>query len=210
MALTKTKLSGTITAGQTQFTLAAFTNPSTGGVGPVTLLAFATGEKCLVTDATYSPTVSVVRGYAGTVAAAHIVGEGISYGLSNDAAWASYIPDNYALNMGSAAQVWGAAEMTATGTTGSDAAPVVVAWPAFINSTGASDAGIILPYPQPGAVYNVHNDSTTGAVKVYAVLGATINGASGATGNSITATGDKGAIFNCSTAGAWKMSPAAT
>lgn len=62
MALTVTSLNGAITQNQTTVTLTAFTNPSTGGIGAKTVL-ICDGESMLVTDATNSPTLQVVRGY---------------------------------------------------------------------------------------------------------------------------------------------------
>ena len=211
---TTTTLNGTITAspsGALAFvTLTAFTNPSSGQVSGKTMLYFATGEKMLVTDATLSPTLQVVRGYEGTTSAAHTTGEGVRYGLMGDAAFTEantyvgqhdvQVPSLYRMQT---------QEITATGTTGSTAATLVGGPMLFVNSTGATDAGINLWVPTVGDSVIIHNDSTTGAVKVYS-LGSTINGASGATGVSITATGTKGAMFICSTAAAWRIALGAT
>ena len=65
-----------------------------------------------------------------------------------------------------------------------------------------------LPIPVVGAYYWVKNQ-TTGVLKVYSV-GATINGTTGTTAISISATGTLTAGFGCSTAGAWQVVPAAT
>jgi hypothetical protein len=83
MALTNTSLSGAITASATNVTLTAFTNPSTGAIGPQTV-AVVDGEAMLVTDATYSPTLQVVRGYMGTLAIAHNTLAPVTYGLTSD------------------------------------------------------------------------------------------------------------------------------
>lgn len=208
--MTTTTLNGTITAAATQLTLTAFTNPSVGQVSGKTMLWFTTGEKCLVTDASLSPTLSVVRGYEGTTAAAHTTLEAVQYGLMGDTGFSeanTFVgqhdvqrPSLYRLQT---------QEITATGSTGSTAANVIAGPMAFINTTGATDAGVNLWVPSPGDSVIIHNDSTTGAVKVYS-LGATINGATGTTAISITATGTKGAMFICSTAGAWRIALGAT
>lgn len=83
MALTVTSLNGAITQNATQATLTAFTNPSVGPIGPNTL-ADIDGERVLVTSAVYSPTVSIVRGYAGTLGVAHNTLAPVVYGLTTD------------------------------------------------------------------------------------------------------------------------------
>ncbi len=89
MALTNTSLNGAITASATNVTLTAFTNPSTGAIGPQTVIV-VDGEAMLVTDATFSPTLQVVRGYQhpttglGTLAIAHNTLAPITYGLTTD------------------------------------------------------------------------------------------------------------------------------
>ncbi len=206
MALTKTTLAGTTTAGTKQISLTAFTNPATGQISPKVMIQFATGEKCLMTDASLSPTLEVVRGYEGTSPIAHIAGEGIKYGLMSDSEWTQadsfvgqanvQIPNAIRFNT---------LQVTATGTTGSTAQALTSAPFLIVNTTGATDAGVRLWVPAVGDAVLVHNDSTTGAVKVYADLGATIAGASGATGQSITATGTQGALFACLTAAAWTI-----
>lgn len=204
MALTLTNVSGAVATGATQITLAAFTNPSVGPIGPPTWLKFATGEICRVTDATLSPTLSVVRGYFGTDAVPHNNLEGVSYGLANDPAW----PGEAVRNIPPTdVMTENAAEMTMTGTTGSNAAPVTVPWPAFLDVTGTT-GGINLPVPVVGARYWVKNASAA-TVNVYCV-GGTINGTTGTTAVTITTTGNKGESFRCATAGAWQVVPIAT
>lgn len=83
MALVVTSLNGAITQNATLVKLTAFTNPSTGAIGPSTIL-LADGEKMLVTDATLSPTLQVVRGYDGTFATAHNTLAPVTYGLTSD------------------------------------------------------------------------------------------------------------------------------
>lgn len=204
MALTTTTLSGTIAVGDRRIKVTAFTNPQSTGISAKCLLMFATGERCLVT-AVNSTTLDVVRGYDGTQAAAHTTGEGVKYGLVSDTGWSTgpIFPPfvNPQLNIG-------AQEITITGSTGSDAATVTVAPIAFLNATGTSGAGLNLPVPTVGMQYWVKN-GTTGVCKVYCV-GGTINGATGTTAISISATGNLGAGFQCATAGAWQVVPAAT
>ncbi len=204
MALTTTTLSGTVVAGAKLITLAAFTNPATS-FGAQTLLRFATGERCLITDASLSPTVEVVRGYDGTAAAAHTTGEGIVYALAGDTAWENaapiIVPTSSLVNMN-------AQEVTQTGATGSTAAIITAPPGAFLSLTGTSGAGINLPVPRVGDFYAVRN-GTTGTALVYSV-GATINGTTGTTAITISATGTLTAGFMCSTAGAWRVWPSAT
>ncbi len=202
MALTTTKLSGTITAGVSRLTLAAYTAPN--GSRPYVQLQFATGETCRITDATLSPTLGVVRGYAGTLAVAHTTGEGVTYGLASDPAWANYIQP--ALDQ--APITINAQEITITGATGTDAAAVTIDSVGLLNATGTSGAGLNLPVPTVGMQYWVKNN-TTGVCKVYSV-GSTINGVTGTTAISISATGTLAAGFMCATAGAWQVVPAAT
>ncbi len=157
-----------------------------------------------MTDATNSPTLSVVRGYAGTLSIAHTTGEGVTYGLEGDSAWAAYVPialDQIPITIN-------AQEITITGSTGTDAAAVTADSTAFLNATGTSGAGLNLPVPTIGMWYWVKNN-TTGVCKVYSV-GATINGTTGTTAISISATGTLAAGFLCATAGAWQVVPAAT
>ena len=76
-------LSGNIGLNDTFLKLSAFTNPSTGGVGAKTKLV-VDGEAMLVTDATLSPTLQVVRGWDGTLACAHKTIAPCVYGLTSD------------------------------------------------------------------------------------------------------------------------------
>ncbi len=202
MSLTTTYVSGAVAAGATKIKLNAFTNPSTGGIGPNTWLQFATGEYCLVTDATNSPTLEVVRGYRGTSAVAHSLYEGVKYGLSSDAGWS---PAAAIVAQVAPVTITNAQEVTLTGTTGTEAAVVTTPWPAFLNCSGVSGGGVNLPVPVVGAQYVVRN-SSSGTLKVYSV-GAQLNGTTGTTAVSITTTGTAGDIFWCATAGAWQAVP---
>jgi hypothetical protein len=96
-------------------------------------------------------------------------------------------------------------QVTATGATGSAAASLGSAYPAVCSCTGASGAGVNLPTGAcvPGAVYVIKN-KMTGALAVYSV-GATINGTTGTTAYSVTATGNLTALAYCVNAGAWEV-----
>ena len=87
-----------------------------------------------------------------------------------------------------------AQEVTLAGTTGTDAAVVTAPWPAILNCSGASGAGVNLPYPVVGAQYTVKN-SSSGTMKVYCV-GGSINGTTGTTAVTLTTTGALGDIFS--------------
>ncbi len=206
MSITTTYLNGALTTSATggvgsRVTLAAFTNPSTGGIGPQTLLRFARGECCLVTDATNSPTLAVVRGYNGTPVQAHSLYEGVQYGLETEA-W----PASFAVVEPTATvRLTNAQEVTLAGTTGTDAAVVIAPSPAILNCSGASGAGVNLPVPAVGNSYVVKN-SSSGTMKVYCV-GGSINGTTGTTAITLTTTGALGDQFFCATSGAWQTAP---
>jgi len=189
MALTTTTLSGAVAAGtgaglvNTTLTLAAHTTPS--GIPPQKEWLIVDAEIMLVTDTTLSPTLAVVRGYAGTQALAHSNLAAVQYGLASD--FSAYQgqqtpgPGAYYLAGKTTAQ-----EVTATGATGSTAAAITGYSAGFLNCTGTSGAGINLPVPQVGDEWAINN-KTTGALNVYSV-GATINGTTGTTAYAITAT----------------------
>jgi hypothetical protein len=92
---------------------------------------------------------------------------------------------------------------TATGATGTDAAAISAAIaPAWLVVTGTSGMGIALPTGPAGLVYFV-TDMTTGIINVYC-SGGTFDGVTGTTAVALTVTGNRGAVFACSTAtGAW-------
>lgn len=83
MSLTVTSLNGAVTQGSDRVVLTAYTNPANSGIGARALL-LVDGEQMLVTDATNSPTLKVVRGYAGTLAVAHNTLAPVTYGVSSD------------------------------------------------------------------------------------------------------------------------------
>ena len=204
MSLTTTYSTGAVTATQGTITLNAYTAPSVGPIGPIKILRWATGEYCLIADDSNSPTLSVVRGWNGSRAVNHTAYEGVQYGLANDASW----PDAPASNVQVApVTITNAQEVTITGTTGTDAAVVTAPWPAILNASGASGAGLNLPVPKVGAQYVVKN-SSSGTMKIYCV-GGSINGTTGTTAVTITTTGALGDIFWCSTSGAWQTVPLA-
>ena len=200
MAITTTYASGAIAAGDRFIKINAFTNPSTSAIGPQTLLRFAKGEVCLVTDVTNSPTLGVVRGYAGTPAQAHSQYEGVTYGLETEAWPAVFVVEPVATS-----RLVNSQEVTITGTTGTDAAIVTVPSPAILNCSGASGAGVNLPVPSVGMSYVIKNTSS-GTMKVYCV-GGSLNGTTGTTAVSLTTTGTLGDQFFCATSGAWQGAP---
>jgi len=86
MSLTVTSLNGAVTQNARQVKLTAFTNPSTGAIGPDTML-LVDGEAMRVADATLSPTLSVTRGdtiNTATFAVAHNTLAPVIYGLTSD------------------------------------------------------------------------------------------------------------------------------
>lgn len=201
MALTTTYTSGAVTATAQTFGVNAYTSPASGGIGPNVLGRWATGEYVLITGYT-GTTLSVVRGYLGSRAVAHTAYEGFQYGLDNDASWPAAPANNVQI---APVTITNAQEVTLTGTTGTDAAVVTAPWPAILNCSGASGAGVNLPYPSVGAQYVIKNTSS-GTMKVYCV-GGSINGTTGTTAVSLTTTGTLGDIFWCATAGAWQGAP---
>lgn len=95
--------------------------------------------------------------------------------------------------------------VTATGATGSAAANISASshWPLFIAVTGTSGAGINLP-TGTGGEFGIITNLMTGVLKVYGIA-STINGTTGTTAVSITATGNLTAVFHCYAAGAWSV-----
>lgn len=203
MALTTTYCSGAVGATAGTVALNAFTNPANPGISAKTLLRFATGEYCLVTGAV-GTTLNVVRGYLGSIPIAHNQYEAVQYGLTSDAAWPPAAAPNVQAGL-APVTLTNSQEVTLTGTTGTDAALVTAPWPAILNCSGASGAGVNLPVPVVGAQYVVKNTSS-GTMKVYCV-GGSINGTTGTTAVSLTTTGTVGDIFWCATAGAWQGAP---
>ena len=102
--------------------------------------------------------------------------------------------------------LWGTAQsVTITGATGTSAAqiPAGAAWPLVIAATGTSGAGVNLPVGTGGEIFALYN-LTTGVCKIYSV-GATINGTTGTTAVSLTATGNKSVVGFCYGAGVWAV-----
>lgn len=201
MALTSTYVTGAVTASAGSIVVNAFTSPAQVGITPKTLLRFATGEYCLVTNNS-STTLQVVRGYLGSRAVAHSAYEAVQYALDSDSAWPAAAAQVQQI---APVGITNAQEVTLTGTTGTDAALVTAPSPAILNCSGASGAGVNLPVPTVGMQYAIKNTSS-GTMKVYCV-GGSINGTTGTTAVSLTTTGTLGDIFWCATAGAWQGAP---
>lgn len=96
-------------------------------------------------------------------------------------------------------------DITATGATGTTAYQLTSTVPAVVNATGTSGAGInlVTGAAVPGAFLVIRN-AMTGVLNVYSV-GATINGTTGTTAATITATGNRTALAYCAAAGAWLL-----
>jgi hypothetical protein len=202
MALTTTTLNGSVTASAQFITLTAYTAPSWPGNLSPNVHVKVDDEIMLIVDTTLSPTLQVVRGYMGTLAAAHSSLAAAVYGLPVDfQAMKGQTQQNASLVTPYVLQ--NTQEVTITGSTGSTAATITAAPLAFLNVTGTSGAGLNLPVPQTGMQYIIKN-GTTGVCKIYSV-GATINGTTGTTAFSLTATGNLTAIAGCSTSGAWQV-----
>lgn len=94
--------------------------------------------------------------------------------------------------------------VTMTGTTGSDAATVTSVTPQYLGLTGATGSGVNLPTGPAGLSYTIGNDFA-GVSRIYCV-GGTINGTTGTTAFTITATGNKLAYaVNTTASGAWSI-----
>lgn len=199
MATSKTTLSGALSADNTKLTVAAYTAPA----GRAKPLARIDDEIVLITDASLSPTLGVVRGYMGTLAVAHEVSTAVEYGTPADFPLVSKGPSLSNPTIANPTVVGNTLELTTTGTTGSTAALITVPAPAFINLTGATSSGANLPVPSAGDAYTLVN-KTTGTLKIYCI-GGTINGTTGTTAFDFSTTGNKLALANCATAGAWQI-----
>jgi hypothetical protein len=182
-------------------TLNAYTAPTRNVNETFNMLRFATGEYCLITDETNSPTLTVVRGFYGSTVATHFQYEGVQYGRPSDfpaeSAKIDFVPTVSPINT---------QEVTMTGTTGTSAASVTIAPIGFLGVTGAT-GGINLPSATVGMSYTIQNHGT-GSVLIYCTAsgpstGCTINGNAGATGFTLTTTGNKMAWAYCDTVGAW-------
>ena len=199
MATTTTTLNGALTASSTRLTLAAYTAPS----GRTKPLLRIDDEIFLITDTTLAPNLGVVRGYMGTAAVAHETLAGAEYGIPNDFPIVAKGPTFQSPSLANPSVFANAQEITATGATGSTAAVIINPAPAYLTITGASGAGVNLGVPSVGEAFTFKNNMT-GVASIYSV-GATINGTTGTTAFSLTATGNKMAFAYCSTAGAWQI-----
>jgi len=199
MATTVTTLSGALSATGTRFVVAAYTAPS----GRAKPLARIDDEIVLIADASLSPSLGVVRGYMGTLAVAHETQAAVEYGKPDDFPVTAHGPSFQNPAIYNPYTLANVQEVTITGATGTTAANVINPAPAFLNVTGTSGAGLNLGVPSAGEAYTIKNN-TTGVCKVYCV-GGTINGTTGTTAFSLTATGNLMAFAFCSTAGAWQI-----
>lgn len=188
----------TLATGATFLTVSGYTAPA-GRPKPIGQMG---DERMLIVDSSLSPTLQVVRGYQGTQATGHNQYEPFIYGTPSDMPVSKGTTQLFPTETSPTIH-YSAQEITATGTTGTNAALVNVPPPAFITISGAANSGVNLPYPQVGDSFTLKN-LTTGTVKIYSIGSGTINGNSGATGFSLTATGNLMVDFYCSTAGAWQ------
>lgn len=199
MATTTTYINqATLSTGATFVTVSGYTAPA----GRAKAIAQVGNEQMLIVDTTLSPTLQVVRGYGGSVAQPHVQYENFTYGTPTDMVQAHQIHNQYPTEVLPTVYQQ-SQEVTITGATGTTAAIINVPWPAFLTATGTSGAGLNLPVPLLGAAYTIKNN-TTGVCKIYCV-GGTINGTTGTTAVSLTATGNLMAFAYCSTAGAWQL-----
>lgn len=198
MALTTTTAASATSASASTIKLTAYTAPS----GRAKPLLEVDDEIMLIVDTANSPTLGVVRGYMGTLAVAHSLYAGVTYGAPSDfqVSKGSTVGFSSLANPTVAQNVQ---QITATGATGTTAATITQSSPAFLTVTGASGSGVNLPVPVAGAAYTIINKQT-GALLLYSV-GATINGTTGTTAFTLTATGNLMAWAFCTTAGAWQV-----
>lgn len=202
-------------------TLASTTLAATCGLNDTSIVvtsatSFAAGNVIIcekermrvVRSYTSGTTVGVLRGIEGTATAAHANGTGIMQGIGAadfPAVGPTETVDGQQLLGG-----WNAADVTATGATGTTATVLSAVTPLAVTVTGVSGAGVALQTgaAQPGAIYLFKN-MTTGVLKIYAV-GGSINGTTGTTAVSVTATGNIGALIMCTVPGAWQVVPIPT
>lgn len=198
MAYVTTTVSGAIAITDTVINVASATSFAAGN------RIVIDGEEMTIQQGYASGTaVGVLRGQNGTATAAHASGAGVMQGIgatdftSPGAAQTPISPSRFV-------SLTTFADITATGTTGTSAAVLPSTTPCIVTITGAASSGVIIPAgtAMPGAWYKFKN-CTTGTIKVYAT-GATINGNAGATGVSLTATGNLMADYICTEAGAWQ------
>lgn len=197
MAYTTTTLSSAVTVTDTSIVVASATSFAVGN------RIIIDGEEMTVAKGYVSgTTIPVLRGQNGTATAAHASGAGVMQGIGA-ADFASPGAQQVPLSPGRFVALQNFSDITATGATGSTAAQLPMNTPCIVTVTGTSGAGVIMQSgsAMPGARYDLKN-CTTGVVKLYAT-GATINGNAGATGVSLTATGNLMMTVICTEAGAW-------
>lgn len=198
MAFTTTTLSSAVAIADTSIVVASATSFAAGN------RVIVDGEEMLVAKSyTSGTTIPVQRGQNGTATTTHASGAGVMQGIGavDFTSPASQVQIVSPLRL---AALGTFIDVTATGSTGSTAAALPATTPCVVTATGTSGAGVGIPKEaaMPGARYDIKN-CTTGVLKVYAV-GGTINGTTGTTAISITATGNLGASFICTEAGAWQ------
>lgn len=88
MSLTATSLNGAVAQNAQTIKLTSSTGVAVG------MLALVDGEKMLISDVSLAPTVSVVRGYDGTAAVAHVTLAPAVFGLTTDFLTPTGVPFN--------------------------------------------------------------------------------------------------------------------
>jgi hypothetical protein len=197
MAYTTTTLSSAVTVTDTSIVVGSATSFAAGN------RIFIDQEEMEVGQSyTTGTTIPVKRGIASATAA-HASGAAVAQGIGAadfPATGQQAVYDKIRMTLQT-----NAVQVTATGATGSTAAALPAITPCLVAIAGTSGAGVAIPTGAavPGAWYVV-NHASTGAINVYAV-GGTINGTTGTTAASITATGNASAVIFCVNAGAWLM-----
>jgi hypothetical protein len=202
MALTLTTISSAVTVADTSIVVASATSISAGN-------RIVIDQEVMTVAKGYASgtTIPVLRGQDGTATAAHASSAAVMQGIG--AADFAAVPPTQFTAMQPSNAVFIPYDVTATGATGSTATNIGPG-PGLIAATGVSGTGINLlaTAAVPGTFYTFKNMGT-GVLKIYSV-GATINGTTGTTAVSITATGNLGANIMCARAGAWVITPTPT
>lgn len=188
-----------------------FVNTPTFGSGATGAIVTTTGTQTLSSKTLTSPTMTSPSITGATITGTVTVATGAS--LVNPSITGATLTGAFtgAHTVASGASIttptilFTSANVTATGSTGSDAAGLSAITPVIVTATGVSGAGVNLPTGAAvvGACYIIHN-KMTGVLKIYST-GATINGTTGTTAFSLTATGNLQATAICTVAGAWSI-----
>lgn len=197
MAYTATTVSAAVAVNDTSIVVASATNFAAGN-----RLLIDQEEMQVAKNYTTGTTIPVLRGRNGTATAAHASGAGIVNGIGA-ADFVSPADEQQLVSPPRQRNLLNSQDAVASGATGSTATALSSVTPAVVAITGAASSGVGIPTGAaiPGAAYIFYN-GTTGAVSIYAV-GGTINGTTGTTAFSLTATGNKMAIVACVEAGKW-------